>query len=274
MSGNALSRHYQYQQGQAMSEFIVSMAWVIPFILMLVAIGHMINVQTETHKAARYVAWERTAYTNQDYQQRLQDTTDGFNNEVAQRFFVNGGVGFSAGATGYSKRWEDWDSDQTVVQLNDGIRVLQPDENDVNLSTAMNYLAANRGQVDWLEDNAGVEVNTAAGATLEVDFNTENTYALEAMENTPRVDSSYVLIADSWAPVSEQQYQERVAGVRYDTLARQQRWFENGIFIKPLQPVFLELRDRLYINGNDSFEMVSENQSTALPQAALEPYQP
>ncbi|MAA59326.1 MAG: hypothetical protein CMK79_04150, partial [Pseudomonadales bacterium] len=93
------------QRGQAISEFIVYMAWVIPFVFMLIAIMQMIKVQTQTHKAARYVAWERTAYTGADYEARMSDPINGFDDEIAERFFINDSVGFDSDVAVTTEKW-------------------------------------------------------------------------------------------------------------------------------------------------------------------------
>lgn len=261
------------QRGAAISEFLVYMAWVIPFVFMLAAIVQMMKVQTQTHKAARYVAWERTAYTGDGYEQRLNDPISGFDYEVAVRFFDQEDSGFKNGGGLASERWNDWNSDQSIVDLSRGVRVREPGDSDTFINDATGFLESNSSKVNWLQDRSDVEVNAIAAASLQVDFNADNSYALTASDGfTPHVDASYVLIADSWAPGNEAVYSDRVQGVRDSVYSSAQRWYQNTAFTRGISLMFKEIDDKMFVNGSDSFDMVSNSQSTQLPGALLETY--
>ncbi|MCP5015966.1 MAG: hypothetical protein GY938_11955 [Ketobacter sp.] len=265
------------QRGQAMSEFLVSMVWAIPFIFMVVAISNMLKVQTEAHKAARYVAWERTAYSGDDYQAKLSDPINGFDAEVTSRFFVNGGVGFSSGSVGSARRWFDWESKNSIIELDGGVRLVGVADADSFQGQAVDFLDSSSSQVNWMRERSGVEINTAAVDTLQVDFSTTNNYALS--DNTgfvPHVNSSYVLVADSWAPSNDRMFSDRVDGLRESIYSRAQRWYQNTPATRAIAGVFDEIGEKMFINEDDpeySFDMVSPTQSSALP-SSLEAYEP
>lgn len=261
------------QHGQAMGEFIVYMVWVIPFVFMLIAIMQMIKVQTQTHKAARYVAWERTAYTGEDYNARLSDPINGFDDEVVERFFINDSVGFDSGGAVTTEKWRDWQTRQSIVDLDNGIAINEPTIEDTFINNATGFLESNSSRVNWLSERSDVSVNSIAAASLQVNFAAENTYALDAESGyTPNVSASYVLIADGWAPGNEASFSGRVQGVRESVYSNAQRWFQNTNATRFLAPVFNEIDEKLFVNGSDSFEMVSSEQSTAVPSTMLEPY--
>lgn len=246
---------------------------------MVAAIVQMMKVQTQTHKAARYVAWERTSYTGPEYQNRINDPIDGFDREVALRFFDNENTGFASAAGGGSAggaasgRWLDWNSGQSIVNLESGIQVREPDDGDTFINDATGFLESNSSQVNWMRDRGDVELNSIAAASLQVDFNPENTYALTASEGfTPHVDASYVLIADSWSPGNNAVYSDRVRGVRESVYSNAQRWYQNTQATRFLAPIFNEIDEKLFVNDGDSFEMVSGSQSNGIPGAYLEPY--
>ena len=51
------------QEGQAMAEFLVSVAFVfLPLFVLVPTLGKLIDIQHENQLAARYVTWERTVW--------------------------------------------------------------------------------------------------------------------------------------------------------------------------------------------------------------------
>ena len=51
------------QKGQSVSEFIVTMAVLVPLLLVLASFSNLLTLNTETVEAGRLAAWERTVYT-------------------------------------------------------------------------------------------------------------------------------------------------------------------------------------------------------------------
>ncbi len=50
------------QEGQSVSEFIVTMAVLVPLLLVLASFSNLLSLNTETVEAGRLAAWERTVY--------------------------------------------------------------------------------------------------------------------------------------------------------------------------------------------------------------------
>lgn len=264
------------QRGSAIIETLVYVGWLFPLLLLFFAVMQLIQVQTQTHKAARYVAWERTAYSGQDYQARLNDQINGFDSEVEQRFFIDEGSGFEVDEDDgvvVSSRWNDWESKRSIIDLDGGVFVREAGENNTFIDEATGFLESNSSRVNWLQDRSDVELNAIAAATLQVNLNAGNNAALtERADFTPYVDASYVLIADSWAPANETAYSDRVQGVRESVYSNAQRWYQNTQATRFFSTMFAEIDEKLFVNGSDSFEMVSPRQSTEIPGAVLEAY--
>lgn len=255
--------------GQAISEFLVALLWLVPFAIGFYTLAQMWNVQITTSKAARYMAWERTAYDDQAYQSKVNDLTElGFKAEVSSRFFSNGGVGFGENSTGSSRQWLGWVTDQSMVDMTKGVELRAPSATDTAKNDANSFLDNRMGRITWMKDRGGVELNTANGAILSVPYSQADVYTLsDGPTANPEATASYMLISDSWAPGSEQIYSSRVQEVRSRLVTGAHRLFLD-VTSRPVAGAFQELNQKLYVNQNsraDSFEMVSPEQSTALP---------
>ena len=56
----------KFQKGQSIAEFIVTMAVLVPLLLVLASFSNLLTLNTETVEAGRLAAWERTIYTESD----------------------------------------------------------------------------------------------------------------------------------------------------------------------------------------------------------------
>lgn len=85
-----LLKQRRLQRGQAMAEFTIAAAFVlIPLFLMIPLLGKFIDMKATTIQAARYAAWERTAwYGNSDWAAG-QKSDSQIQSEVQQRFFAD-----------------------------------------------------------------------------------------------------------------------------------------------------------------------------------------
>lgn len=254
------SRH---QTGQAVTEFSVALLVFIPLVLLLVVIAHMLNIQTTAHKASRYLAWERTAYTEADYNSKMSGGVDNFNDEITSRFITNAGAGFSDGSAGFSRAWRNPENGESLVNLEQGASV-GVDELTAAQQTAQNYLSTNMGYLSSEDDNGGMSVDTISPAKLSIPLSIANSELLNmASESGLQVSSSFALVADGWAPASEAEFSDAVSGMRDGALTQAHRFMAGGVTAF-FAPVFQEISTQLY-NGDAPFEMVSPNQSTALP---------
>lgn len=277
------------QQGQAISEFLVSMLWMVPVVLSFVAIAHMLNVQSTAHEAARYVAWERLAYGGEQYNQKLSaGGVNGFGVEVTQRFFVNGSQGFGDGNGGQLEpQWQDWQSKQSIVDTAQGAKLelglgsSEVQTNQLEISSLLKYRS---GKSSWMEGR-GVELDTSSVAELSIPIRVEGNavYRLEGIYDrfdtegvsAPRIKSSYALISDSWAAGSEQNFHDAVEEVVPDGLTSSRLWLQNNGGARMFRNHFAEVDQKLFSDPDstaNSLSTISPEQSTALPATLLEDY--
>lgn len=276
--------------GQSMTEFLVAMAFLAPMVVMLPTMANLLSVQTEAHKASRYVAWERTAYATADLKSP-EDMAD----DIEQRFLVNPESSFgSAGASTFVPPWRDFGNpDLSVIDLDEPVVI----DRDAIRSATDDYQNASA----WMADRGGrsdpanaVQLDTLQTSRLSIPINSEisvlqGTRALNfwfhehAPERGPEVPmdpiakterfyvaSSSALVADGWAPANEQMFRDRVSGMNVSA-QRFQRWWEGGL--RQAAGVFEELEDHLYVDPvyAESFNMTDSRQSTVLP-TNLKPY--
>jgi hypothetical protein len=260
-----MSKH----SGQALTEFLVSLLWIVPFALLFYVVAQMWNVQITANKAARYMAWERTAYSNADYDSRVSDLNFGFENDVVNRFLINGNVGFGGVNVGGSRVWLSHQTDNSIVDVTQGVEFESPGIDDQAKIRANSFLDQRTSRVSWMQDRGGVELNTAEGAYLTIPYSKADNYALKDLAVVdPEARASYMLIADSWAPGSEDIYADRVSEVRDRLVPAAHRLWMNSPVVRGVKGTFKELDQKLFIdsaNPGNSFEMVSPNQSTSLP---------
>lgn len=288
-----MQRYRNQQCGQAIVEFLVYMAWMVPFVLLAIAIGHMLNIQSTAHEASRYVAWERLAYTGEDYDRLLRDEVNGLNAEVTDRFFVNGAKGFGGDLlVDENSRWDDWRSSRSMVDLVQGVTFELPnkagdDETDQDMGPNSSRMTesyqninsvVNRGtnEAQMMDGRGGIQANSTELLNLTVPIDASEDTALGLVRNLtePKLSSSYALIADSWTPGTENVFNERVVDSRPSGLSRARQWLLNNGGARLLRNSFAEIDQRLYSDPNNaanSFSSVSPVQSTALP-ADLESY--
>ncbi|MVF12534.1 pilus assembly protein [Ketobacter sp. MCCC 1A13808] len=270
----------RYQKGQAISEFIVAMVWMVPFFLAFIAIAQMLNAQSTTHEAARYVAWERLALDDNAYRQRLAGGVNGFDAQVTNRFFINGGTGFGTGDSGVSRDWDDWKSKQDVVDTVQGVQLtLADDRDDVgeNQQRLSGLLRNRSGDLTRMSDRGDVELDTSSTAVLSIPVNVDGNSAFSGgnVAGDLKLSASYALIADSWAAGSEDNFSERVEGFRPGGLSNARTWLQNQGGARRLRNVFKEIDLKLYSDPDspaNSFSTISPEQSTALPPSLLEEY--
>lgn len=267
-------------KGQSSVELLVSAAVIVPILLLLPTLANMLLLQTETHKAARYVAWERVAYP----QDQLKNGAD-LAEEVEDRFFRYGGQGFgnSASVSSQLAPWQDWGrrvsdrnaDEASLVQL-DGVVGARVDASRSATADHVNTSAflAGRG------GSNAVQLDTLQSAEISVPLRSDS--SLLQLGTAPRdpvsgdnrfyLRSSSALVVDSWVPANDQVYASRVS----DIGGRERAFlnlYENSPVARGLSGVFDEIGDHLFVNTPDTespFDMVDPNQSLNLPSYITE----
>lgn len=274
------------QYGQSQIEFLVSLAFLLPFAIMLPTLANMLLLQTEAHKASRHIAWERTAYATQDLK-----TSDELSDEVEQRFLRYSSMGFGDTASVSTQTaWRDWNTLDTMVEYGRGV-AMQVDASRSATASKVNtssWLAGRGGRQD---PNSAIQLNTLQSGQLTIPLKSDisilqtsrpvNAWMGEPDPmNQPSIPtdpvseeqgyylkSASALVADGWVPGNEKVFHDRVAGI-----GSSKRGFlgayQNTPITRTMSSVFIELKDHLYVDTpgtTSAFDMVDPNQSTTLP---------
>lgn len=96
-----------FQKGQTIAEFLVVSAVLVPMILMLASFANLLDVQVTATKAARFAAWEATAYQSVS----AEDTKARINKLILNRDWSDFGPNQASTAGRYP----------SVVNLTDGV---------------------------------------------------------------------------------------------------------------------------------------------------------
>lgn len=269
------------QQGQAISEFLVSLILFVVMILGLFVIGNMVSIQTTAHKAARYMAWERIAYNESDYNAQLTSQADGIASDITSRFLENNGVGFGGSSSGANREWTGvWgdenvraygreqlrmDENRSLVDLSSGVSVLDPDEFDTARNSITQFASQNSTQINWANSRTDLELDTSDSGFIAIPLSRENNFLLSGLpEGDYQLKGSFALISDGWESGSEQQFSDRVDALRNRSAATAHRVQQRTATAGLVRGTFKELNEKLYVSDSP-FDMVSENQSTSLP---------
>jgi len=271
-------RHFAVIKGQSITEFLVALAFLAPIVLALPTLANMLSMQTEAYKAGRYVAWERTAYSGANVKTTVQ-----LSQEINDRFMVNSRQGFGNSAqTTSPAHWKDFKNKINMYDEARGVAMNMTQSSATNTqNNASSWLAgqgnpANAVQINTLQ-SAQVSIPLRTDISLLQNTKSVNAWVAEYTDSTPPTDpirnslgyyvaSSSALIADGWAPSSEQMFTDRVAGITSASHGFLNFW-ENSTLTQGLGSVFREINDHLYVTSDpaDSFNMVDSSQSTSLP---------
>jgi hypothetical protein len=145
------------QTGQAMAEFIVAMSLVMGVLLLaIVMLGKFNDVRNRALMSARYVAWERTVWTDGDIDKDLQadpDTTEGW----------SGTYGKSALAVNKSDAELKGEVMQRVI-VSDSARISSADRSQTQLAPALPAMWKDYGGKPLLTSENAVTVGTSVSA--------------------------------------------------------------------------------------------------------------
>lgn len=280
-------------KGQAYSEFIVALAILVPLMMFLPTIANLLSAQTEAHKAARYVAWERTAYPVS-----AQKSDADLATEVETRFLVDPESGFGDQKSPFRRPWRDFgsaDLDGKVIDFNgSGVAVVSedPDSATAGLVNASARMAGVGGQNN--ADHA-IQLDTKQKTRLSIPISSDNSLfqttritSVWFAERTPALDtpppedeiagqsrffvaSSTSIVSDSWVSVNEGMFFDRVSGLTTGSRAALRAVELPGAQTLSLFG-FEEIDQRLFRGeaASQAFEMVDDAQSMNLPQRLQE----
>ena len=170
------------QSGQAMVEFLVSMIMVMSVLLLaIVMLGKFNDVRNRTLMSSRYVAWERTVWTDSDEQKNLDDdpsTTEGWSST------------YGSAALNVGK--QDAELKGEVMQrlmASDGTPVSSEDRKQTQLAAAQPAMWKDYGGNDLLASADDVAVGTGVAADPE---SAQSTAALAQWPVPTAAGSQYI----------------------------------------------------------------------------------
>lgn len=283
----------QYKnKGQSIAEFLVSLAFFVPVLLFIPTLANMLLVQTTAHKASRYIAWERTAYSAHDLKsgEKLAD-------DVRQRFILGENQGFGSGSVSASPGWLDFKTNTSMIDLISGVAT--------DVASSESATKGNNNASAWLADRGGLEdpdnaiqLDTLQTAKLSIPLSSDlsvlqNTRAVDAwhFENDPNaplqppmdevaktsrfyIASSSALVADGWTSANEAMFHDRVSGINSVSRKFQNFWENTSGVSSILSGLGLrEINDILFTNPDGkqaSLDMVDPEQSVNLPSGLKE----
>lgn len=248
-------------QGQATSELLVMLAVFVPLVLGLVLVANMLHVQTTAHKAARYMAWESTAYSAEDYRTKLNSD---IMSDINNRFLDNDGVGFGQNSVGSARKWIDHSTGQDIVNMELGARHDEPTPQDFAQNVMRGFMTNRTQNLVWVDQRTELNLDTENIGYLSIPYDTDNISLLRDYEFVdPKVQASFAIVSDSWSAASESQFTEIVKEVRSPSVVAAHRLHQRAMSaITGI--LFKDFRNTMY-HVDDPYEMVYDQQSTILP---------
>lgn len=274
-------KQLQKHKGQATSELLVSMAVLAPLFILIPVVANYLDIQTATHEASRYVAWERTAHTTID--------PSSIADQVQSRFVENESAGFSSSAGGVvDSRWQDYGRDYSATNSSSLVNV------DDVAAVSMQTLPTNiTSPVDSSNIGAiqGMSANALAATSVSVPLDEDGSLfavfgrGASFLESSPdRMSAPYdniaqkhrfntnstavLLVANNIIPQNDAAYTATTNTFVTTDGSRLGGWQAP---LKMLNVVTLGFFDELDIleSGGD-LEAVSTEQSTILPEGLVE----
>lgn len=271
----------QKMAGQSSVELLVSAAVIVPLLLLIPTLANILLVQTEAHKAARHVAWERIAYPEGNLKNAAA-----YESEITQRFLRYSKLGFGASASVADGEtdWSDFGRQTDAVTQRRPHLVDYDSGVKVDVAGSRSATAGYANASAWLANRGGpngIQLDTLQTGELSIGIRGDSSLlagalsspSLDPVSGEPRffVRSSSALVADSWTPPNDAAFHDRVGGI-----GRGLRNFAgfHGSLTNWARPIFRELDDHMFVStpGTDSpFDMVDPEQSTRLPPYVRQP---
>jgi hypothetical protein len=273
------------QRGQALAEFTIAAAFVlIPLFLMIPLLGKFMDMKATTIQAARYAAWERTAWYGSSEWAVGQKSDAQIQSEVQQRFFSDAPTAplrstdqNQTGAVGGKQLWHDHAGTSMLSTYSAGAGQggQTPGTMDVFLSGVQKI-------VNVIDSVLGTKfkLDMKSLYTSTVNLNTANTSAITLATGSgssgftaPNFVMSQVLVANGWSANGPDFVKAQTEGLAVLSLAQRSPVKEVmdivqtviGTFVEELKPSSLKL------GGEILPDYVPPDRLTAVPAAAPAP---
>ncbi|MDX1693508.1 MAG: hypothetical protein R3208_07070 [Ketobacteraceae bacterium] len=277
MTNANMQCNVKINRGQSTVELLVSLAVIAPLFMLIPVVANYLDIQTATHEASRYVAWERTAYTTLN-EGAVADA-------VRERFIERESAGFSAAAVASNnERWKDYGSvghsslvdggasvgvEITTLPLNindpvanSGIGAIQAMNPNAFGATAVSFPLASQGSL---------LANFSAGTNYLNSTRNQVAAPFDPVAQTTRFhtkSSAVLLAANSVVPQNAAAYQNITDSFVSTDGDRLSVWQAP---LRLLNVLTLGFFDELEIlNAGGDLEAVADDQSTILPEGLIE----
>lgn len=219
------------QNGQSVSEFIVTMAVLVPLLLVLASFANLLTLNTETAEAGRLAAWQRTIYKEND-QFGVDDTyirdeiADSIDEVYLQKTYTDFGPGKALNTTALPSivdRGVDGGpvSVLTSESVVDGVSMVNSGSRLVReLGDALTNAATMQSPEISIAINSDYSLLKAVNLTGYRSVTYEDPESLPfdrvAGRNQFHTSSRAALIADGWMPGSSSNFAAVTSSVAFD----------------------------------------------------------
>jgi len=275
----------QHQRGQALAEFTIAAAFVlIPLFLMIPLLGKFMDMKATTIQAARYAAWERTAWYGSSEWAVGQKSDAQIQSEVQQRFFSDAPTApmrstdqNQTGAVGGKPLWHDHAGTSMLSTYSAGAG-----QGEQTPGTMDVFLNGVQKIVNVIDSVLGTKfkLDMKSLYTSRVNLNTSNTSAISLATGAgtsgftaPNFVMSQMLVANGWSANGPDFVKAQTEGLAVLSLAQRSPVKEVmdivqtvlGTFVEELKPSSLKL------GGEILPDYVPPDRLTAVPAAAPAP---
>ena len=220
------------QKGQSVSEFIVTMAVLVPLLLVMASFANLLTLNTETVEAGRLAAWQRTVYKESDEfgvdDAYIRDEiADSINEVYLQKNYTDFGPGKALNTTALPSL-----VDRSVNGGPVSVRTPTPTEidgiamvnNNTRLVQSLGEALTNSATLQSPEVSIAIDSDYSLLKAVKLTGYRTATY--ENPENLPfdrvagrnqfHTSSRAALIADGWMPGSSSNFAAVTSSVAFD----------------------------------------------------------
>ena len=273
------------QRGQALAEFTIAAAFVlIPLFLMIPLLGKFMDMKATTIQAARYAAWERTAWYGSSEWAVGQKSDAQIQSEVQQRFFSDAPTAplrstdqNQTGAVGGKQLWHDHAGTSMLSTYSAGAG-----QGGQTPGTMDVFLSGVKKIVNVIDSVLGTKfkLDMKSLYTSTVNLNTANTSAITLATGSgssgftaPNFVMSQVLVANGWSANGPDFVKAQTEGLAVLSLAQRSPVKEVMDIVQTVIGTFVEelKTSSLKLGGEILPDYVPPDRLTAVPAAAPAP---
>ena len=263
------TNYYKKHNGQAISEFLIVAAVLVPLLLLIASFANLLDVNTTATKAARFAGWERTV-TNTNQGVSNAEITTRIEGNIQELFMT-------------TNKWSDFAQGgkrtatnlPSIVDLGAGVSTKTDFSGSIthNFNRVQNSTIGARtglGNEDLMSpqvsipldsDNSLLKIAEVVGYRETNYRNQATPYDDVAGESRFHIDASAPMVADGWIPNSEDGFTDTIEELSKGGKVLGK--FENVAGSSVIN--FLGFQEMRMGRGDDGLRTVAEGQSEILP---------